>query len=151
MEFKILRDMRKSNSQVKLVGRITWPTDLKEAGWAGWPSTTVSSKNNNCPFQCAKSSSTGSQLAWIGNFWVSSNAKETCTEIGSNVGLPKNIVKIFLGHSVVKLGKPKLSCQEEQKNQLRTYCYLRRLSVDPLLNGAENLMTEYKKRMRNML
>lgn len=55
--------------------------------------------------------------------------------------------KIFLGHSVVKLIKPELSCQDVQKKQLRTYCYLRRLSVDPLLNGAENFMTEDKKRM----
>lgn len=41
--------------------------------------------------------------------------------------------KIFLGHSVVKLVKPKLSCQEVQQKQLRTY--LRTLSVDLLLNG----------------
>lgn len=57
--------------------------------------------------------------------------------------------KIFLRHSVVKLIIPKLSCQEVQKKQLRSYCCLR--NVDPLLNGAENLMTEDTKRMRSMM
>lgn len=62
-----------------------------------------------------------------------------------------NYPKIFLGHSVVKLVKPKLSCQEVQQRQLRTYCYLQTLRVDPLLNGPGNLMTEDMKRMRNMM
>lgn len=42
-----------------------------------------------------------------------------------SVGLPKNIISTFPGHSLVKSGKPKLRWQEKQTAMI-TFRYLRR-------------------------
>lgn len=53
---------------------------------------------------CEKSS-TKSQFDWMGNSWMSSNAKRKCVEYGSSVELSRKVIKRFPESSQVKVGK----------------------------------------------
>lgn len=78
---------------------------------------------------------------------MSSNAKRNCTEIGSNVELPKNVSWAFS----CKISKTKAQLPGGTTEAAKNLLLSSTLHVDPLLNGPGNLMTEDTKRMRNMM
>lgn len=77
---------------------------------------------------------------------MSSNAKRNCTETGSNVDLPKNISRAFS----CKINKTKAQLSGGTKEPVENLLF-QKTKCRPIAEWGRELMTEDKKRMRNMM